>query len=99
MLRHTSNFGCELEPLGDILDVCQSGRKRIPFAGDWEPRLRVKGSCVTDKEASARKGLSPKLHHQERDSKGQRRYLAPQKRVYRWLGMDTGFRPIRGPQK
>lgn len=62
MLRHTSNFGCELAPLGDILDVCQSGW--IPFAGgDWEPRLRAKGiplgSCEADKKASVRKGLSP----------------------------------------
>lgn len=102
MLRHTSNFGCELVPLGDILDVCQSGW--IPFAGgDWEPRLRAKGillgSCEADKEASMRKGLSPNASSPREGLDGSEGDIwNPGKGFYRWLGMDTGFCP-RGHQK
>lgn len=76
--------------------------ERIPFAGgDWEPRLRVKGSCVTNKEASTRKGLLLKLHRQERDSMGQRRYLAPQEglqmvRNGHWIPPDQGAPKVKG---
>lgn len=103
MLRHTSNFGSELEPLGDILDVCQSGQKRITFAGgNCEPRLRAKciplGSCVADRRPLGGKACHPSFTTMRGMRWVRGDIWNPGRGFYRWLWMDTGFHP-RGYQK